>query len=146
MPLISGLALGAAYTVLGAGWLTLKSNAPYSTSRLDAFGRLAVVRGSVWRRLRLWGKYPTRYSLGMDCASNRPTVSHWCLAEGVFDSAGFEGTTKGLVGFIESAAQAYNLHGDRIVSVGYSNGANIASSAFFSRIHTFWQELSYSGP
>ena len=36
--------------------------------------------------------------------------------------------TESLMLFAESASQAYKLHPDRIVAVGYSNGTNIASS------------------
>jgi len=50
------------------------------------------------------------------------------LAEGVFDQQDLKIQTESLVRFIESASQAYKLRPDRIVAVGYSNGANIASS------------------
>lgn len=50
------------------------------------------------------------------------------LAEGVFDLQDLRVQTESLASFIESAAQTYHLRPDRIVAVGYSNGANIASS------------------
>ena len=54
------------------------------------------------------------------------------LAEGVFDQQDLKLQTASLVKFIESASRAYKLHGDRIVAVGYSNGANIASSVLLT--------------
>ena len=50
------------------------------------------------------------------------------LSEGVFDQQDLKEQTESLVQFIDSATQAYTLRADRIVAVGYSNGANIASS------------------
>jgi predicted esterase len=50
------------------------------------------------------------------------------LTEGVFDQQNLKVQTESLVRFIDSASQAYKLRPDRIVAVGYSNGANIASS------------------
>jgi phospholipase/carboxylesterase/glyoxalase family protein len=54
------------------------------------------------------------------------------LAEGVFDQQDLRVQTESLVQFIEAASQVYRLRQDRIVAVGYSNGANIASSVLFS--------------
>lgn len=50
------------------------------------------------------------------------------LAEGVFDQQDLKVQTENLVRFIQSASQAYQLRPDRILAVGYSNGANIATS------------------
>jgi phospholipase/carboxylesterase/glyoxalase family protein len=55
------------------------------------------------------------------------------LAEGVFDLDDLRVQTAGLARFIESTAQKYSLQPDRIIAVGYSNGANIASSVMLSR-------------
>lgn len=49
-------------------------------------------------------------------------------AEGVFDQEDLLLRTRELGDFIREAAIAYNLDRHRIVAVGYSNGANIASS------------------
>lgn len=49
-------------------------------------------------------------------------------AEGVFDQEDLLLRTRELGDFIRDAALAYNLDRHRIVAVGYSNGANIASS------------------
>ena len=49
-------------------------------------------------------------------------------AEGVFDQEDLLLRTRELGDFIRDAAIAYNLDPHRIVAVGYSNGANIASS------------------
>jgi len=54
------------------------------------------------------------------------------LAEGVFDQIDLREQTDKLVQFIEGAAKAYHLRKDRIVAVGYSNGANIASSVLLT--------------
>jgi len=55
------------------------------------------------------------------------------LAEGVFDQQDLTLQTENLVQFIDSAVQLYKLRPDRIVAVGYSNGANIASSVVLTR-------------
>jgi predicted esterase/catechol 2,3-dioxygenase-like lactoylglutathione lyase family enzyme len=50
------------------------------------------------------------------------------LAEGVFDLDDLARRTAELAGFIESASTAYHLDRQRIIAVGFSNGANIAAS------------------
>ncbi len=50
------------------------------------------------------------------------------LAEGVFDEADLRLRTGQLADFIVEAADRYRLDRTRIVAVGFSNGANIASS------------------
>lgn len=55
------------------------------------------------------------------------------LAEGVFDQDDLRVQTAALARFIESASQKYSMQPDRIIAVGYSNGANIASSLLLSR-------------
>lgn len=55
------------------------------------------------------------------------------LAEGVFDQQDLRVQTENLVRFIDNAVKAYSLRRDRIMAVGYSNGANIASSILLSR-------------
>ncbi len=55
------------------------------------------------------------------------------LAEGVFDEADLKLRTQELAEFIEAAAGVYALDRNRIVAVGYSNGANIAASLLLLR-------------
>jgi predicted esterase len=55
------------------------------------------------------------------------------LAEGVFDQDDLRIQTAAMAQFIESASQEYSIQTDRIIAVGYSNGANIASSVMLSR-------------
>jgi predicted esterase len=50
------------------------------------------------------------------------------LAEGVFDQADLVLRTRELADFVGRAASEYDLDPQRIVAVGYSNGANIAAS------------------
>lgn len=50
------------------------------------------------------------------------------LSEGVFDEADLIFRTHELARFIEDAAKMYALNPERLVAVGYSNGANIAAS------------------
>ena len=50
------------------------------------------------------------------------------LAEGVFDLDDLQRRTHDLAAFIASASEAYHLDPQRIIAVGYSNGANIAAS------------------
>jgi predicted esterase len=58
------------------------------------------------------------------------------LAEGVFDLEDLKKRTNELADFIKAAATHYNLVADRIVAVGYSNGANIAASLLLLRPET----------
>jgi len=55
------------------------------------------------------------------------------LAEGVFDPEDLRARTHELAGFVESATRRYGLAADRIVAVGFSNGANIAASVLLLR-------------
>jgi predicted esterase len=50
------------------------------------------------------------------------------LAEGVFDSEDLKFRTRELADFVEKASKVYGFDLRYVVSVGYSNGANIASS------------------
>ena len=50
------------------------------------------------------------------------------IREGVFDQEDLQRRTAELARFIDAAAQSYSLDRDRIVAVGFSNGANIAGS------------------
>jgi len=50
------------------------------------------------------------------------------LAEGVFDLADLKVQTDALAQFVSSASRNYELEGNRIIAIGYSNGANIAAS------------------
>jgi predicted esterase len=50
------------------------------------------------------------------------------LAEGVFDIEDLKFRTHELADFIENASRLYNFDLEHIIAVGYSNGANIASS------------------
>ena len=50
------------------------------------------------------------------------------LAEGVFDQEDLEKRTAELAEFIQLAGAAYGIPQDKLVAVGFSNGANIASS------------------
>ncbi|WP_249596148.1 alpha/beta hydrolase [Peribacillus frigoritolerans] len=53
------------------------------------------------------------------------------LAEGVFDEEDLILRTKELYDFLESASGKYDFDRDRVVALGYSNGANIAASLLF---------------
>ena len=50
------------------------------------------------------------------------------LAMGVFDIEDLKFRAEELVGFVEGASAAYGFAKERIVAVGYSNGANIAGA------------------
>ncbi|MEP6491039.1 MAG: alpha/beta hydrolase [bacterium] len=54
------------------------------------------------------------------------------LAEGVFDIPDLHARTKDLVAFIGAAATKYGFDATKVVAVGFSNGANIASSVLLS--------------
>lgn len=53
------------------------------------------------------------------------------LAEGVFDEADLVARTRELHEFLDQAAKEYGFARERVVAVGYSNGANIAASLLF---------------
>jgi predicted esterase len=55
------------------------------------------------------------------------------LAEGVFDLDDLRRRTVELAVFVEAAAELYGLDRLRVISVGYSNGANIAASLLLLR-------------
>jgi phospholipase/carboxylesterase len=50
------------------------------------------------------------------------------LAEGVFDHEDLVFRTHELADFVDQAADQYGIDSERLVAVGYSNGANIAAS------------------
>ncbi|MCD1162365.1 alpha/beta hydrolase [Peribacillus frigoritolerans] len=53
------------------------------------------------------------------------------LSEGVFDEEDLIFRTKELYDFLELASGKYDFDRDRVVALGYSNGANIAASLLF---------------
>jgi predicted esterase len=55
------------------------------------------------------------------------------LAEGVFDLEDLKKRTHELADFVTSASQHYEFDDQKIVAVGYSNGANIAASILLLR-------------
>src|SRR5204862_6419575 len=55
------------------------------------------------------------------------------LAEGVFDLEDLKIRTNELADFVAAAAQHYGFSSDKVVAVGYSNGANIAASMLLLR-------------
>jgi phospholipase/carboxylesterase/glyoxalase family protein len=58
------------------------------------------------------------------------------LAEGVFDSEDLKLRTHELADFVPTAAESYGFEPDRVIAVGYSNGANIAASMLLLRPYT----------
>ena len=55
------------------------------------------------------------------------------IAEGVFDLEDLVFRTHELADFVEAASRAYGFDTRRLIAVGYSNGANVASSLLFLR-------------
>src|SRR5207248_8355906 len=55
------------------------------------------------------------------------------LGEGVFDLDDLKKRTNELADFVAAAAQRYGFAADKVVAVGYSNGANIAASLLLLR-------------
>jgi len=55
------------------------------------------------------------------------------IREGVFDQEDLRKRTDELARFVEGAAETYGLDAERIVAVGFSNGANIAASLMLRR-------------
>lgn len=55
------------------------------------------------------------------------------LAEGVFDPEDLKAQTDALAAFVRAAAGHYQFDPEKLVAVGYSNGANIAASILLRR-------------
>ena len=55
------------------------------------------------------------------------------LAEGVFDIEDLKFRTNELANFVNDASKAYGFDLQRIIAIGYSNGANIAASILLLR-------------
>src|SRR5699024_4101796 len=53
------------------------------------------------------------------------------LAEGVFDEEDLIIRTKELQAFLDEAAGTYGFDREKVIAIGYSNGANIAASLLF---------------
>jgi predicted esterase/catechol 2,3-dioxygenase-like lactoylglutathione lyase family enzyme len=66
------------------------------------------------------------------------------LAEGVFDLEDLARRTGELAEFIEAASQAYHLDRNRIIAVGFSNGANIAASLLLRGSHVLRRAVLFS--
>ncbi len=54
------------------------------------------------------------------------------IAEGVFDLEDLKFQTQELAIFIEAASKTYGLESNEVIALGYSNGANIASSVMLT--------------
>jgi len=57
-------------------------------------------------------------------------------AEGVFDLEDLHARTKDLIAFVGAAAAHYKFDKDKVVAVGFSNGANIAASVLLTSADT----------
>jgi predicted esterase len=55
------------------------------------------------------------------------------LAEGIFDIEDLKFRTHELADFVEKASRVYDFNLQNVISIGYSNGANIASSLLLLR-------------
>ncbi|GAC1465142.1 MAG: alpha/beta hydrolase [Chloroflexota bacterium] len=55
------------------------------------------------------------------------------LAEGVFDVDDLQRRTHELVDFVTAAADEYGFNAERVIAVGFSNGANIAAAMLLLR-------------
>ena len=60
------------------------------------------------------------------------------LAEGVFDLADLRQRTHDLAAFVAAASAAYGFDPQRVIAVGYSNGANIAASLLLLHPRDLW--------
>jgi phospholipase/carboxylesterase len=63
------------------------------------------------------------------------------LAEGVFDEADVVARAHELAGFVQAATAHYEIKADRLVAVGYSNGANIAAAMMLLGIAPFHDSI-----
>lgn len=65
------------------------------------------------------------------------------LAEGIFDIEDLKFRTNELADFIQNASKTYALDLNRIVAIGYSNGANIAASILLLRPEILYSALLF---
>src|SRR5438045_8307116 len=65
------------------------------------------------------------------------------LAEGVFDLEDLQKRTHELADFVAAAADRYDIDNKNIIAVGYSNGANIASSVLLPRLDTLCSGIPF---
>ena len=63
------------------------------------------------------------------------------LAEGIFDEKDVVARAHELAGFVDSAATAYKIDLEKLVAVGYSNGANIAAAMLLLGVAQFSQGI-----
>jgi predicted esterase/catechol 2,3-dioxygenase-like lactoylglutathione lyase family enzyme len=66
------------------------------------------------------------------------------VAEGVFDLEDLARRTTELAEFIEAAGRVYHLDRDRVVAVGFSNGANIAASLLLRGTNVLQRAILFS--
>lgn len=65
------------------------------------------------------------------------------LAEGVFDLEDLKVQTNALARFIEQSARKYGFDVSQLTAVGYSNGANIASSLLLTEPHVLTKAVLF---
>ena len=65
------------------------------------------------------------------------------LAEGVFDIEDLKFRTHELADFVEKASRVYGFNSKNVISVGYSNGANIASSLLLLRTEVLFSAVLF---
>lgn len=65
------------------------------------------------------------------------------LAEGIFDIEDLKFRTNELADFIQNASKTYALDLNRIVAIGYSNGANIAASILLLRPEILYSAILF---
>jgi phospholipase/carboxylesterase len=65
------------------------------------------------------------------------------LAEGVFDIEDLKFRTHELADFVKEASEVYGFELRYVIAVGYSNGANIASSLFLLRPEVTWSAVLF---
>ncbi len=65
------------------------------------------------------------------------------LAEGIFDLEDLKHRTHELADFVTEAAKHYGFPSDRVIAVGYSNGANIAASMLLLRPEIMRAEILF---
>lgn len=53
------------------------------------------------------------------------------IADGIFDMEDLQMRTEELNGFLDEAAAKYGFARDKVIAIGYSNGANIAANLLF---------------
>jgi phospholipase/carboxylesterase len=150
--------LGFIHTFIPSKYEDSSSNTPTRTSRLETetqgktFTTFLLLHGTGGNEQDL---IPLAYELDKSAAILSPRGKvlengiaprfFRRLAEGVFDLEDLKFRTNELADFVIDASKTYNFDLQHVITVGYSNGANIAASMLLLRPETLSSAILFRG-